>query len=188
MRLTTEASIVQELHRRLMPLLDNRHTSSLTYRTCCKRLNEGKKPFYAQFNIIDGEKTLQLCRNVSGSRLKLAIRTRPHPEKHCIMSWWLMLYPPCGPSATNHMNCLLVALIRHHWNCYCIVPNVLSIVETTAILIVIDVVCEVGKSLETPSNVILQLPFWDCTPLSQAIKGLDFCLWVFRQLLDKRFG
>jgi len=30
----------------------------------------------------------------------------------------------------------------------------------TEIRIVIDVVCEVSKSLETPSNVILRLPFW----------------------------
>jgi hypothetical protein len=33
------------------------------------------------------------------------IQTRSHPEKHCIMSWWLMQSPPSGPSATNYMNC-----------------------------------------------------------------------------------
>jgi len=154
-RLSTVASIVQVLHRRLMPLLDNHHTSSLTYRPCGKRRNQGKKPFNARFSILDDEKTLQLCGNASRFRLKVAIRTRPHPEKHCIISWWLMLSPPCGPSATNHMNCLLIALKRRHRNCYCVVPNVFCLVETTEILIVIDVVCEVGKSLETPSNVIL---------------------------------
>jgi len=55
----------------------------------------------------------------------------------------------------NGMNCLFVALKRHHRNSYCIVLNVFCIFEMTEILIVIDVVCEVGKSLETPSNVIL---------------------------------
>jgi len=154
-RLTTVASIVQGLHRRLIPLLDNHHASSLTYRPWCKRLNQGKKPFNARFNILDDEKTLQPCGNASSSRLKVPIRTRPHPEKHCIISWWLMLSPPCGPSATNRMNCLLNALKRRHRNCCSVVPNVFCIVETTEILIVIDVVCEVGKSLETPSNVIL---------------------------------
>jgi len=155
MRLTTVASIAQGLHRRLMPLLDNHHTSSLTYRPCCKHLSQGKKPFNARFSILDDEKPLRSCGNASRSRLKEAIRTRPHPEKHCIISWWLMLSPLCGPSATNHMNCLLITLKRRHRNFYCVVPNVFCIVEMTEILIVINVVCEVGKSLETASNVIL---------------------------------
>jgi len=34
-------------------------------------------------------------------------------------------------------------------------PNVFCIIEMTEILIMIDVVCEVGNSLETPSDVIL---------------------------------
>jgi len=154
-RLMTVASIVHGLHRRLIRLLDNHHTSSLTYRPCFKRLNQGKKPFNAWFSILDNEKTLQPCGNASRRRLKVAIRTRPHPEKHCIISWWLMLSPPCGPSATNHMNCLLIALKRRHRNCYRVLPNVFCIVEPTEILILIDVVCEVSKALETPSNVIL---------------------------------
>jgi hypothetical protein len=154
-RLTTVASIVQGLHRRLMPLLDNHHTSSSTYRPCCKRLTQGKKPFNARFSIVNDEKTLQPCRNASCSQLTVAIRTCPHPEKYCIISWWLMLSPPCGPSATNHMNCLLIALKRRRRNCYCVLQNLLCIVDNTEILIVINVVCEVGKSLETPSNVIL---------------------------------
>jgi hypothetical protein len=153
--LMTVVSILQGLYRRLMPLLDNHHTSSLTYWPCCKRLNQGKKPFNTRFSILDDEKTLQPCGNTSRSRLKVAIQTRPHPEKHYLISWWHMLSPPCGPSATNHMNCLLIALKRSHRNCYCVVPNVYCIVETTEILIVIDVVCKVGKCLETPSNVIL---------------------------------
>jgi len=154
-RLTTVVSIVRGLHRRLMPLLDNHHTSSLTYRPCCKCLNQGKKPFNARFSILNDNKTLQLCGNASRSLLKVAIRTRPHQGKHCIISWWLMLSPPCGPSATNHMNSLLIALKRRHRNCHWVVPNVFCIVQMTEILIMIDVVCEVGKSLETPSNVIL---------------------------------
>jgi hypothetical protein len=46
-------------------------------------------------------------------------------------------------------------LQRLHQSCYCAVPNVFCIIETTAILIVIHLVCEVGKSFETPRNVIL---------------------------------
>ena len=111
--LMTVASIVQGLHRRLMPLLKNHHTSSLTYQPCCKRLNQGKKPFKARFSILDDKKKLQPCVNMSRSWLKVAILTRPHPEKPCIICWWLMLSPPCGPSATNHMNCLLVASKKH---------------------------------------------------------------------------
>jgi len=171
-----------------MSLLDNHHTSSLRYRPCCKRLNQGKKPSNAQLSILDDVKTLQPCRNSSSSRLKVAIRTHPHPEKHCIISWWLMLSPPCGPSATNHMSYLLVTLERCHQNCFHIVPKVFCIVETTDVLIVIDVVCEVGKSLETLSDVILLHPFWHCTPLGQVIKGLDFWSRVFHHSLDRRFG
>jgi len=172
--LKTIASSVPRLHRRSMPLLDNHLTSCVTYRPCCKRLNQGKKPFNTQFSILEDEKTLQPCRNASCSRLKVALRTRPHPEKHCIISSWLMLSPPCGPSATNHMNCLLVALKRCHRNCYSVVLNVFCIIETTDLLIMIDIVSEAGKSLETPRNVILYLPLWHCTPLCQVMKGLDF--------------
>jgi len=154
-RLTTVASIVQGLHRRLMPLLDNHHTSSLTYWPCYKRWNQGKKPFNSLFGILDNERRLQPCGNESSCRLDVAIQTRSHPEKHCIISWWLMLSPPCGPSATNLMNCLLVALKRRDRNCYCVVLNAFCIVETTEILIMINLVCEVSNSLETPSNVIL---------------------------------
>jgi len=93
--------------------------------------------------------------NESRSRLEVAIRTRPHPEKYCIISWWIMLSPPWGPCATNHMNCLLVALKELHRDCYCILPNVFCIIQMTEILTVIDEVCEVGKSLEPPSNVIM---------------------------------
>jgi len=153
------ASIVQGLHRRLMPLLDDHQTSSLTYRPCCKWLNQGKKPFNARFCILDDEKALQLCGTASHDPVKVAIRTRPNPEKQCIISRWLMLSPPRGPRATNHMYCLLIALRGRQQICSCIVPNVFCIVETTEILIVIDVVCEVGKSLETPSNVFCCSPF-----------------------------
>jgi len=79
-RLRRVASIVQGLYRRLMPLFDNHHTSNLTYRLCCKRLNQGNKPLNVRFSILHDIKTLQPCGNASCSRLKMAIRTRPHPE------------------------------------------------------------------------------------------------------------
>ena len=153
-RLETVASLVQRLPRRLMPLLDNHNTSSLTYPPFCKRLNQGKKLCNALFSILNDEKTLQACRKVSHNGLRQSIQTRPHPEKECIISWWLMVSPPCGPSAFNHMNSLLVAFKRRRRNSDCVVPNVVCFVEITEIPMVIDVVCEVGKSLITPSNVI----------------------------------
>jgi len=58
----------------------------------------------------------------------------------------------------------------------------------TEILIMIDVVCEVGKSFETPSNVILQLSFWHHTALRQVIKGVDFWSQVFHHSDDRGFG
>ena len=154
-RLRMVASSMWELHRRLIPALHNYHTSSLMYWPCCKYFNQGKKPFHVQFSIVDNKKTLQLRRNACSGPAEVVIQTRPHLQQHCIISWWLMLSPPGGPSSMNHMNCLLVALKRRHGNCYCIVPNVFGSVQITEILIVIDVVCEVGKSLETPTNVIL---------------------------------
>jgi len=154
-RLMPVASIVEGLDWRLMPLLNNHHTSSLTYWPYCKSLNQGKKPFNAWFSTLDDETTLHPWGNASSSRLKVAIRTCPHPEKHCIITCWLMLSPPCGPNGTNHMNCMLVALNGRHRISYCVVPKVCCIFPTTEILIVIDVVCEASKSVETPSNVIL---------------------------------
>ena len=171
-----------------MPFVNNDHTSSLTYQPCCKLLNRDKKTFNCRFSILGDENTFPPCGNASSSRLHVAIWTRPHPEKHCIISWWLMLSPPCGPSATNHMNCWLIALGRCHRNCYRVVPNVFCIVEMTEKLVAINVDCEVGKSLETPSNVILYLPFWHCTPLGQVIKGLDFWSRVFHHSVDRHIG
>jgi len=124
MRLMMVASIVQGLHRRLMSLHDNHHTSSVRYQPCCIRLNQGKKPLNARFSILNHEMTLQECGNAYSSQLKVAVQPRPQPEKHCSISSWLMLSPPCGPSATNHMNRLLIAVTRCHWNCYCVVTNV----------------------------------------------------------------
>ena len=74
----------------------------------------------------------------------------------------------------SYLNCLLVSFKGHFRNCYSVVPNVCCDNEMTQILILIDQVCEVSKSLETTSNVILKLPFWHCIPLSQVIKVLDF--------------
>ena len=154
-KLTTVASIEQGLYPRSMCHLENHHTGSLMYRHCCKQLNQGKKRFNAWLSILNNGKTIPRCGNASSSRLEVAFQTRPHAEKQCIISWLLMLSPPCEPSAMNHMHCLLIGLKRRHQNCYCIVPNVFGIIETTEILIVIDAVCEVSKSFKTPSNLIL---------------------------------
>ena len=186
--LNTVACIVHGLNRRSRPLVDDHHTRNAMYRPCSKSLNRGRKPCNAPFSNVDAEKTLQLCGNGFSRKLKPAIWTRPHPEKHCIISWWLIHSPPCGPSATNHMNCLVVTLNRRLWNCYCTVQNVFSIIQSTEIVILIDVVGEVCKSLEKPRNVILWLPFWHCTPLSQVIKGLDFWSGVFHHSLDRPLG
>jgi len=186
-RLTILPSKVHRLLRRLMHLLDNQHTCSLTYWPCWKCLNLGTQPFNARFSVFDHKRTLQPCGTVSYSLLNVAIQTHPHAEKHCIISWWLMLSPPCGPSAMNHMNCMLVALKRRDGNCYYVLPNISCIIETTEILIVTNVVCEVGKSLETPPNVILFLPFWHCTPLGQVMKSLGFRLQFFDYSLDRCF-
>jgi len=86
-RLTTVASIVQGLHRRLISLLHIHHTSSLMYRPCYKPLDKGRKPCNAQFSILTDERTLQTYGNASSSRPKVAIRTRPHVEMHCIIPW-----------------------------------------------------------------------------------------------------
>jgi len=146
---------MQVLHHRLMSLLGNHRTSSLTYQPCGKCLKKTRKPLNCRFSILDDKQTFQSSGNASRSRLEVAIWTRPHPEKHCLILWWQMLSAPSGPSATNHINCLLIAVNRRHRKCCCIVPNVFSILERTETLIMIDVLCEVGKSLETPSNVIL---------------------------------
>jgi len=122
-RLTTVASIAQRLQQRLMSLLNNNHTSSLTYWPCCKCLKQCKNNFNASFSILNDKKTLQPCANAFSCQLKVVIRTRPHPEKYSIIWWWLILSPPCGPCATNLINCLLVTLKRYHQNCHWIVPK-----------------------------------------------------------------
>jgi len=99
------ASITEVLYWMLLHLLDNRHTSCLTYQPCWKHLNQGKMAFNAWLHILHDKISLQLCMNASHSRLRVPICTHPHPEKHCIISWWIMLSPPSGPSATNHMHC-----------------------------------------------------------------------------------
>jgi len=153
--LTMVASIVYELHCMLIPLLNNHHTNSPTYLPCCRCLNQCNKLFNTQISILNDKKTHKRCRNLTCSRHKVAIRTCSHPEMHSIISWCLMVSPLCAPSATNLMNCMLVTLTRRQQNCYCIVLNVVCIIETTEILIVIDIVCQVGNSLEARSNVIL---------------------------------
>jgi len=107
-RIMMEASTLDVLDRRLMSLLSDHHMISLTYWPCWNRLNQGMKPFDAWFSILDDEETLPPCANGSSSRLQVAIRTHPHLGKHCINYRWLILSPPSGPSATSHMNCLLI--------------------------------------------------------------------------------
>jgi len=155
MRFLMVASIMPGLPRRFLSLIDTHHTSSLIYRLCWKPLNEAKMPFNDSLSILSKEKKLQTCGNLSSRWLTAAIRTRPHPEMHHPISWWLMRSPPCGPSATIHMNCLLVAFKRRHCNDCWVVSDVCCIIQTTEILILIAIVCEVSKSYATPSNVIL---------------------------------
>jgi len=182
------ACIVQRLHRRLISLLENHHTSSLTYRPWCKCVNQSNKCFNTRFIILRNKKKLQPCWNASSSGPKVNVQKCPNSEKHCIISWWLMISLPCEPSATNHTNCVLIALTRRHRNCYCFVPNVFYHVGMTEILILIDIVCDVGKPLETPGNLILYFLCWHCTPLGQAIQGLGFWLQVFHHSLDRHFS
>jgi len=148
-KLTMGAPIMQELHWWLMSLLENRYTSSLTNRPCCKHLNQGQKPFNAGFSINDNGITLQLCRNASCSPLTVHVWTRPHLEKHCIIGWCLIFSPLCGPSATKSMNSVVVALKRCHRNCCGVELNVFWLIQMTEVLIVIDGVCEGSKYLKT---------------------------------------
>lgn len=55
----------------------------------------------------------------------------------------------------DKMNYLLLTLKRRPWDWNFTVEYLFCIIETTEIVSVIDVACEVGKSLETPRNVIL---------------------------------
>jgi hypothetical protein len=48
--------------------------------------------------------------------------------------------------------------------------------------IMISNVYSVAKSLETPSNVILPLPFWHSTLLGHVIYGLDLCSQIPHRL------
>jgi hypothetical protein len=118
----------------------------------------------------------------------VAIWTRLHPEKYCIIAWWLILSALCGLSAMKHINCLLMALTRPHWNCYSLGPNVFCIFATTEILILIDILCEVGKSLETSNNVILLISIWHGPPLDQVIKGLDLWSQVSHHSLHRHYS
>jgi len=68
--LTKVASIVQGLFLRVMSDLDDHRCSRLTHRPCSKRLDRGKKHFNAWFSILDNEKTLQTCVNVSSSCIR----------------------------------------------------------------------------------------------------------------------
>jgi len=188
MWLTTATVIMWGLDWRLTSLLENHHSSGLMQQRCRKCPNHGQKPFNTLFSSLKEETMLQMCENASNSWAKVAICTCPHPEKHCIISCRLLLSPPCGVSATNRMNCLHVALKWHHRHSSFVVRTVIWIIETTEMLIVIDVVCEGGKSLETPSNVIQLLSLICCTPLGQVIEGVDFRSWVVHHSLERHCG
>lgn len=179
------ASIIQGLHQRFMLLGGNHHTSILIYWPCCKPLDQQMKPFNGCFSIVVDKVTLQMYWNAPSHQLKVVIWLCPLPEKHCIISLLLMLSPPCGPSVMNHTYCLLVALGRHPHNCCSVVPNVFFIVGRTDILIIISIVCKVGQSYKTISNVIQLLPFWHCTQLGLVTKGLDVWWHGFHHSLDR---
>jgi len=115
-RFTKGASMEKGLHQRLITLLDNHHSSSWIYWPSCKCINQYKMPFNYPFSILVNEYTLQLDWNGFCSQFEVANWTCPHPVKYCINYWWLILSPPCGTSAMNHMNCLLVAFKSCPWN------------------------------------------------------------------------
>jgi hypothetical protein len=58
----------------------------------------------------------------------------------------------------------------------------------TGKLIMIDIICEVGKSLEILCNVIPLLSFWHCTPLGEVIKSSNFWLRGFYHSVDWCIG
>jgi len=183
----TVISFIQRLHWMLMSPHNTFFSGSLTDWPFCKCLNNGKNLVEVWFSILDNEKTLLKCGNACSSCLKVAIQTCPHREKYVIISWLLMPCLHCGPSTTNYQNCLLCALKRRHPTYDCFLTEVCCIIGMTEILIVIDVVCEVSKSLETPVNVILYLHCWNWAPLREVIKGLDFGLQVFVHSLHRLF-
>jgi len=155
MRFTIVASFVQELHWRLMSLLWNYHFCSLKCQPCCKCQNKDRKPFNGQVSISDDRNKVQPGSNMSSSWLTVGSQTHPHHQKHSTIWPSIILSPHCRPSATNRLNCLLVAFKSHHHNCHCVEPNKFCIIEITRILNVIDVVWEIGRSVKPPCNVIL---------------------------------
>lgn len=98
------------LYGRLMSLPENHHFSNLTYQICFICLTKGMKPMNARFTILNGENTLQSCRNAFSRQYTCALWICPHLKKQCIFSWWFMVSPQCGPSKANHANCRLVEL------------------------------------------------------------------------------
>ena len=170
--ITRVISIVNWLGRRLMSLLENHWTGSLPYWPYCKCLNEAWKPFNAWLRIVDNGKALHLSGNKSCSWHQVSFWTPSHPEQHRVISWLLRLTSPCGPSATNHLNCQLVTLTRLYPNRYYNLQNVPCIDVMNDILIVINVICEVSQSLQTPSNVIFEVPIGHCTHLAKSLRVL----------------
>ena len=181
-------SIVQWCHRRSTCLLENNHTSHLSSRPSYNLVNECKQLFNGDFSVVINGTTRYMCGITSCTQLIVAIWTWPHPVKHCVIFWWLMLSAACGLSAMNNVICLLGVLASHDQNCDFVVPNVHWIIQITDIQIVINIVFAVGETLDKPSNVILLLPLNHCVPLSQVNNSVDFWSLVFLHLLDIYFG
>jgi len=91
------ASIMQGLHRRLMPRLDNHHNGSLMYGPCCKHLNQRKKPFNIQFH----QQNVSLSLGASGSVWKLSDQNPRVVKFKSILDWCSGLYVQLGAPATN---------------------------------------------------------------------------------------
>jgi len=112
----TVSSIVPALNWSIMPLLDNHHASGVVYLAWFIYFKQENHAVKSPVSIDDDESTLQPGGNESRALIKKGTQTCPHPEKHFIYSFWLILSPPQGPSATNHINPLLVALKCHYLN------------------------------------------------------------------------
>jgi hypothetical protein len=100
----------------------------------------------------DEENEHQACVIGLSSQLKVSIMIHLHPETDCVTSWGLTPSASLGPSAMNHMN--LIVLKSCHQNCDSVSLNVACFVQMTGVLIVVDIVSEVGKSHIHPTNVI----------------------------------
>ena len=146
---------MEELHRRLMPLLDNHHTSRLTYRASCEGPKQGKKPFIARLSILDAEKDSS---NVQECVPQSIYRGYPHlsPSSETLHHF-LGAYAisALGTQCSELYKLLASRIEKTSPKLLLVCTKCICIREMNEILIVIDVVCEVSKFPETPSDVIL---------------------------------